>query len=126
MSQPPNQNLPPYDGQPKPEGSPSGGGRPEPPARPNYPPPPSGDGPAGPYGAPPPPKKSQLPFIIGGLVLLLVAGGVGLYFLLKDDASPTPVAKVTASPTMEDPGPQVVRSRTFPSRETWPAASSRQ
>jgi hypothetical protein len=39
-----------------------------------------------------------LPFIIGGLVLLLVAGGVGLYFLLKDD-EPTPVASTTSQST---------------------------
>lgn len=47
--------------------------------------------------------KGWLPIIIGGLVLLLVAGGVGLYFLLKDDAGPTKVADATASRT-EDPG----------------------
>lgn len=50
------------------------------------------------YGGPggPPPSKSPLPWIIGGLVLLLVLGGVGLFFLLKDD-SPTPVATSTSS-----------------------------
>jgi len=40
-----------------------------------------------------------LPFIIGGLVLLLVAGGIGLYFILKDDSAPPVVATTTAQTT---------------------------
>lgn len=46
-------------------------------------------GPQGPYG--PPSKKSPVPWIIGGLVMLLVLGGLGLFLLLNDD-EPTPVA----------------------------------
>jgi hypothetical protein len=67
--------------------------------------PPYGGGPGGPYGSPPPSKKSPLPFIILGLVVLLVAGGVGLFFLLNDD-DPTPVAQTTAQTTesTEDTG----------------------
>jgi len=60
--------------------------------------PPYGGGPGGPYGSPPPAKKSPLPFIIGGLVLLLIAGGVGLFFALKED-EPTPVAQTTTQST---------------------------
>lgn len=51
------------------------------------------------YGGPGGPQKSSaLPWVIGGLVLLLVAGGVGLFFLLKDD-SPTPIAGTTTAST---------------------------
>ncbi|MDQ3716310.1 MAG: hypothetical protein M3381_09910 [Actinomycetota bacterium] len=42
-----------------------------------------------------------MPFIIGGLVLLLVAGGIGLFFLLKDDNSPTPVANSSTAQSSE-------------------------
>lgn len=54
------------------------------------------------YGGPggPPAKKSPLPWIIGGLVLLLVLGGVGLFFLLKED-DPTPIASTSSSVTTE-------------------------
>lgn len=62
--------------------------------------PPYGGGPGSPYGAPPPSKKSPLPFIIIGLVVLLMAGGAGLFFALKDD-EPTPVADPTTSQTTE-------------------------
>lgn len=73
-----------------------------------YGPPPGGQppygsgpgGPGGPYGAPPPGKKSPLPFIILGLVVLLIAGGVGLFFVLNDD-DPTPVASTTSPQTTE-------------------------
>lgn len=63
--------------------------------------PPYGGGPGSPYGGPPPSKKSPLPFIIGGLVLLLVAGGIGLYFVLRGDDSPTPVATSSTAQTTE-------------------------
>lgn len=59
-------------------------------------PPPYGSGPGSPYGGPPPSKNSALPFIIGGLVLLLVAGGVALFFVLNKD-DPTPVATSSTS-----------------------------
>ncbi len=62
---------------------------------------PGGYPPQGGYGGPggpPPGKSSPLPWIIGGLVLLLVAGGVGLFFLLKDD-TPTPIATTTSAST---------------------------
>lgn len=49
------------------------------------------------YGGPPPTSKSPLPWIIGGLILLLVLGGVGLFFLLSGDDDPTPVATTSGS-----------------------------
>jgi len=56
-------------------------------------------GPQGPYGSPP--AKSPLPWIIGGLVLLLVLGGLGLFLVLRDD-EPTPVANTqTAEQTTQ-------------------------
>jgi len=103
--QPPTGNLPSYAqpteafAQPTPafgQPGPGGGGYGGPPGGQ----PPYGGGPGSPYGAPPPSKKSPLPFIIGGLVLLLVAGGIGLYFILKDD-TPTPVATPPTVQTTE-------------------------
>lgn len=61
-------------------------------------PPPYAGGPGAPFGGPPPAKKSPLPFIIIGLVVLLIAGGVGLFFALDDD-DPTPVASTSSQPT---------------------------
>jgi hypothetical protein len=102
---------PPYDAQ-------AGmyGGAPPPPG--NYPPPPQGGGhypgQQQPGGQPPPPPggwqqpygqqqqqyapqygapaggaKSKMPIIIGLLALLLIGGGIGLYFLLRDNSSST-------------------------------------
>lgn len=51
-------------------------------------------GPSSPYG--PPGKKSPVPWIIAGLVVLLLAGGAGLFFLLGDDDA-TPIAGTTAT-----------------------------
>jgi len=58
-----------------------------------------------------------LPFIIGGLVLLLVAGGVGLYFLLKDD-EPTPVATTTSQSTEPTEDTSSPTEDTEPTEET--------
>ncbi len=60
-------------------------------------PPSYGGGPGAPYGAPPPGKKNPLPFIIIGLVVLLIVGGVGLFFALDDD-DPTPIATTSSQP----------------------------
>ncbi len=71
----------------------------------------------GPVG-PPPTSKSPLPWIIGGLVLLLVLGGVGLFFLLQDD-DPTPVATTSSSsqaPT-DDPSEESTEEATEESSE---------
>jgi len=98
-SYPPPQTggLPSY-GQPTQQfGQPTGGGGYGPPLGGQ---PPYGGGPSRPYGVPQPPKKSPLPFIIGGLVLLLVAGGVGLFLLLNDD-DPTPIATSTSTSTSQ-------------------------
>ena len=56
-------------------------------------------GPQGPYG--PPPRKSPLPWIIGGLVLLLVLGGLGLFLSLKDDAPSTVATTQTTEQTTQ-------------------------
>jgi hypothetical protein len=73
-------------------------------------PPPYGQQPPPPYGqqqqyAPPsygPPKSSKLPLIIGLLALVLIGGGIGLYFLLKGDSTATTDTRnsptVTSSP----------------------------
>ncbi|MDQ3714573.1 MAG: hypothetical protein M3381_00740 [Actinomycetota bacterium] len=58
-------------------------------------PPPYGGGPGAPFGGPEPAKKNPLPFIIIGLIVLLIVGGVGLFFAL-DDGAPTPVATTTS------------------------------
>src|SRR5918998_1011654 len=39
------------------------------------------------YGAQAPGAKSKMPLIIGLLALLLIGGGIGLYFLLRDNSS---------------------------------------
>jgi len=116
MSQPPYGNQPPDGGQPPdganppPGGSQSGWGQPNPAGQPGFGQPPTAAAPS--YGQPqtgpepgfdqptqqfaqPPGKKSPLPFVILGLVVLLIAGGVGLFFVLNDD-DPTPVASTTA------------------------------
>ncbi|CAN5922087.1 hypothetical protein BH11MYX4_BH11MYX4_16630 [soil metagenome] len=71
MNQPPSYGSP-YGAPPSPYGAPPG----------QYGAPPS------PYGAPPGPpqnKKSMLPFIIGGavLVVFIIGGGIGAFFLLR-------------------------------------------
>jgi hypothetical protein len=79
-----------------------------------------------PYGqqqqyAPPaygPPKSSKLPFIIGLLALVLIGGGIGLYFLLKGDSteatdnrnSPT----VSSSPSTTTTPPRLPSTTTTP------------
>ncbi|CAN5373329.1 hypothetical protein BH24ACT9_BH24ACT9_07850 [soil metagenome] len=85
--QPPYGGPPPYGGQP---GFGQSGGFEQPYGQPYAAP--GGDPYStsqSPYG--PPPTKSPLPWIIGGLVVLLVAGGIGLFFGLKDD-DPIPIA----------------------------------
>jgi len=53
------------------------------------------------WGPPPaPPRPSSLPWLIGGLVALLVAGGVGLVLLLQNDFTRV----VADPPTQSDPG----------------------
>lgn len=120
MSQPPYGNQPPPYGSPPPYGgsqpgwgAPQTGGQPVYGSQPTqqfgapagggggfgYPPsapPPYGSGPGGPYGYGQPPKKSPVPWIIGGLVLLLVAGGIGLFFILSGDEDPSTVASTTS------------------------------
>jgi len=81
-------------GQPAFGGGGGGGGYGPPPGEP----PPYGGGPGAPYGGPPPEKKNPLPAIIIGLVVLLIAGGVGLFFAL-DDGDPTPIAITSSQPT---------------------------
>lgn len=55
-----------------------------------------------PAWAPPsaPARPASLPWLIGGLVALLVAGGIGLVFLLQDDAT----GLVADPPMQSDPG----------------------
>ena len=94
-------------------GPPGGGGYGAPPGGGGYGPPPGG-GYGGPPGGPPggyiPPnqakaKKSALPLIlglVGGLLVIAIAGGVGGYFLLKKKAVGLPVdAKVLPAQTKE-------------------------
>ncbi len=53
------------------------------------------------WGPPPaPPRPSSLPWLIGGLVALLIAGGIGLVLLLQSDST----RLVADPPTQSDPG----------------------
>lgn len=73
----------------------AGGGQAPPPPGWQQQPPPYGQQPPPPYGqqqyAPQygAPKSSKMPLIIGLLALVLIGGGIGLYFLLKGDSTET-------------------------------------
>lgn len=93
---PPATGLPSYQQPTTTFGQPAGGpGFGAPPGGPPY-----GGGPGSPYGAPQP-KKSPVPFIVLGLVVLLIAGGLGLFLALNKD-DPTPIATSITAPTTQD------------------------
>jgi len=99
---PPTASLPSYGPPTDQFGAPGAGGYGAPGGQPPY-----GGGPGQPYGPPQPDKKSPVPFIILGLVVLLVLGGVGLaFFLNKDDPTPVvaPTATSTSTQSTEDTG----------------------
>lgn len=82
------------------------------------------------YGAPPPygagvTKTSKMPLIIGLLALVLIGGGVGLYFLLKGDSTET--TDNTNSPTVtSSPGATPrLPSTTTPSTTTTTTTTTR-
>lgn len=70
------------------------------------------------YGAPAGGAKSKMPIIIAVLALVLIGGGIGLYFLLKGDSNTT--ARVDVS--NPNGGPSTTKSpsgtTTFPSPST--------
>ncbi|HWS99219.1 MAG TPA: hypothetical protein VN256_03030 [Pyrinomonadaceae bacterium] len=100
-AQPPAGGYPPPQGGYYPDQQAGAGGQaPPPPPYGQQQPPPYGQQPPPPYGqqqqygAPPPygagaTKTSKMPLIIGLLALVLIGGGVGLYFLLKGDSTET-------------------------------------
>ncbi len=67
----------------------------QPPYGQQQPPPPYGQQYAPQYGAP---KSSKMPLIIGLLALVLIGGGIGLYFLLRGDSSETANTNNSNSP----------------------------
>jgi hypothetical protein len=100
--------TPAYAPRPGAYGQPGGYG-PQPPVPPGYPPP---------YGPqPPPPGGNKAPLIAAVVVLLLIAGGVTAFFLLRGDGKPKP--KPGPSATVSAPA-----SPGFPSSASAPSGSS--
>lgn len=86
-----------------------------------YPPPPQ-------YGAPVG-GKSKMPLIIGLLALVLIGGGIGLYFLLKGDSSSSTTSNKTTTTTSSpaatrSPGSTTTTS-TFPTPSTTTTTTTR-
>ena len=82
------------------------------------------------YGAPAGGAKNKMPIIIAVLALVLIGGGIGLYFLLKDNSSSTTSTNSTSGTpgTTRSPGSTTATfptpSTTTPSTSTTTTASS--
>ncbi len=65
--------------------------------------------------------KSKMPIIIAVLALVLIGGGIGLYFLLKGDSSSTANTNSTANPTSS---PSATRSPGSTTTSTFPTPTT--
>ena len=102
-------------------GAPGAGGGQAPPP-PGWQPPPYGQQQPPPYGQQytpqyGAPKSSKMPLIIGLLALVLIGGGIGLYFLLRGDSSET-------ANTNNSNGPVATSSPRVPSTTTTPTTTT--
>lgn len=73
------------------------------------------------YGAPAGGSKNKMPLIIGALALVLIGGGVGLYFLLRDNSSSTANTNSRVTPTSS---PSATRSPGSTTTTTFPTPST--